>query len=250
MKRLDGRVALVTGVSRQISIGAAVVQRLHAEGATVVAAGWPAHDEERDYEVGVSLPVTPMEADFADPTAAVRLVDGVVAMHGAIDIVVAAHARASHGGLDEVEVDELDRSFAVNVSAVLQLAKRFVAVHRPRDASPPVGRMLWFTSGQQIGPMDDEMIYATTKAALYGITPSLSKALADGRIIGNCINPGPVDTGYAEGAVHAKVASMFPDGRWGTPEQMAEFIAFLLSDAGSVIRGQVLDVENGFDRSV
>jgi len=197
----------------------------------------------------VDLPADPIAVNLADPAAAGRLVDEVVMRHGRLDIVVATHARSSRGGLAELDAAESELSLAVNLSAVLLLAQRFASVHEPRDGVPPVGRMLWFTSGQQLGPMSDELIYATTKGALYGITASLADSLANSQIIANCINPGPVDTGYASGDVHAAVASMFPDGQWGTPEALAEFIAFLVSDAGAVIRGQVLDVESGFDRS-
>ena len=68
------------------------------------------------------------------------------------------------------------------------------------------------------------------------------------RIVANCINPGPVDTGYADGEVHDTVAAMFPDRRWGTPDDVANLAAFLVSDEGSWIRGQVIDSEGGFDR--
>ncbi len=80
------------------------------------------------------------------------------------------------------------------------------------------------------------------------MTPSLAKALADHRIIANCINPGPVDTGYASGELHQWVAGRFPDGRWGRPDDIADLVEFLVGERGSWLRGQVLDAEGGFDR--
>jgi 3-oxoacyl-[acyl-carrier protein] reductase len=77
---------------------------------------------------------------------------------------------------------------------------------------------------------------------------SIDRALATSGIIANCINPGPVDTGYAEGDVHSRIAGMFPDGRWGSPADIADVVGFLVSDEGAWIRGQVLDVEGGFYR--
>ena len=70
-----------------------------------------------------------------------------------------------------------------------------------------------------------------------------------GRIIVNCINPGPVDTGWAGDELHPRVAEMFPDRRWGTPRDVANLVAFLVSDDGTSIRGQVIDAEGGFTRT-
>ena len=96
--------------------------------------------------------------------------------------------------------------------------------------------------------MDGEIAYAVSKGALHQMTRSIDHALAPSRIIANCINPGPVDTGYASGAVRASIADRFPDRRWGTPDDIANVVAFLVSDEGAWIRGQVVDAEGGFDR--
>jgi 3-oxoacyl-[acyl-carrier protein] reductase len=250
-RRLDGRVALVTGVSRPIGIAATVAQRLDALGATVVATGWPPHDAEMPWgeQALEPLPFEVARHDLEDPAVPAALVDEVVELHGRLDIVAAVHARSSHASLDEVVADELDRCWAANVRSVVLLAQRFAQRHVSVPSSePPVGRMLWFTSGQHLAPMDGEIAYAVTKGALHQMTRSIDHALSRSRIIANCINPGPVDTGYADGDVHAAVASRFPDGRWGTPSDIADVVGFLVSDEGAWIRGQVLDVEGGFRR--
>jgi 3-oxoacyl-[acyl-carrier protein] reductase len=244
-------VALVTGVSRSVGIGAAIARRLHALGATVVATGWPPHDAEMPWgeDPVDELPFPLDRHDLEDPVAPAALVDEVVERHGRIDVVVAAHARSSSHDLAGVTAEELDRCWAVNVRGIVLLAQRFADRHEPAPADqPPVGRMLWFTSGQHIGPMDGEIAYAVSKGALHQMTRSLDHALSASRIVANCINPGPVDTGYADGQIHSMVASWFPDGRWGTPDDIADVVAFLVGDGGSWIRGQVLDVEGGFDR--
>jgi 3-oxoacyl-[acyl-carrier protein] reductase len=250
-RRLEGRVALVTGVSRPIGIAACVAQRLHDLGATVVATGWPPHDSEMPWG---SQPLDPFafevgEHDLADASVPGALVDEVVERHGRLDIVAAVHARSSSQSFDEVTADELDRCWAANVRSVMLLAQRFAHRHVSIPSSePPVGRMLWFTSGQHLSPMDGEIAYAVSKGALHQMTASIDHALSTSRIIANCINPGPVDTGYADGETHARIAAMFPDGRWGTPDDIADVVAFLVSDEGAWIRGQVLDVEGGFNR--
>jgi 3-oxoacyl-[acyl-carrier protein] reductase len=248
---LAGRVALVTGVSRSVGIGAAVASRLHHLGATVVGTGWAPHDAEMPWgedPLG-SMPFPVGRHDLEDPDVPAALVDEVVERHGRLDIVVAVHARSSGNPLASVTVDELDRCWAANVRSVVLLAQRFAERHEPAPAgTPPIGRMLWFTSGQHLGPMDGEIAYAVSKGALHQMTRSVDHALAASRIVANCINPGPVDTGYLDGDLHEWVARRFPDGRWGTPEDIAEVVAFLVGDGGGWIRGQVLDVEGGFDR--
>jgi len=248
---LAGRVALVTGVSRPLGIGPAVATRLHALGATVVGTGWPPHDEEMPW-ASVPLPAQPFGVgrhDLEDPEAPAALIDDVVERHGAIDIVVAVHARSSHGSIAEVTAAELDRCWAANVRSVVLLAQRFAACHVPAPPDErPRGRMIWFTSGQHLAPMDDELAYAVSKGALHQMTRSVDHALGGHRIVANCINPGPVDTGYAPAAARAAIAQMFPDRRWGTPADVADLVAFLVGDEGSSIRGQVIDAEHGFDR--
>ncbi len=77
---------------------------------------------------------------------------------------------------------------------------------------------------------------------------SVNRALESSRIVANCINPGPVDTGYATGDMHKAVSAQFPDQRWGTPKDIADLVEFLVTDSGGWIRGQVIDAEGGFDR--
>lgn len=247
---LTGRVALVTGVSRPGQIGPAIVHRLLDAGATVVATGWPPHDAEMPWGAGeIALPIEVRRDDFDDSDAPAAVVDAVIAAHGRLDIVIAAHARSAQASFAQVDADELDRCWRVNVRSTVLLAQRFAAVHEPAPiGSVPTGRMIWFTSGQHIGPMDDEIAYAVSKGALHQMTASIDHALAPSRIVANCINPGPVDTGYADAAARAVVGAMFPDRRWGTPDDVANFVGFLVSDTGAWIRGQVLNSEGGFDR--
>lgn len=248
--KLDGRVALVTGASRRIGIGIAVAERLQRMGATVFATGWPAHDDEMPWgrdaeELGFEV----ASHDLSSPSGPAELADEVVDRHGRLDIVIAVHARSSEQTLQTLTADELQRSWTANVQSVVLLAQRFLHHHAPVAAPTlPTGRMIWFTSGQHLGPMEGTLAYAISKGALQQMTASLSQALAVGRIAANCINPGPVDTGWADDETHRAVAERFPDGRWGTPEDVANLVAFLVSDEGSWVRGQVLNSEGGFNR--
>jgi 3-oxoacyl-[acyl-carrier protein] reductase len=245
---LDGTIALVTGVSRTTGIAAAVAHRLHASGATVVASGWPPHDDEMPWGSGPT-PAWPFPVgrhDLEHPDGPAALIDEVVDLHGRIDVVVAVHARSSSTSFADVGANELDRCWAANVRSIVLLAQRFAARHTP--TAPSSGRMIWFTSGQHLAPMDGEIAYAVSKGALHQMTGSLAHALADVGIVANCINPGPVDTGWADVPTHDAVSRRFPDGRWTSPDQIADLVRFLVSDAGGVLRGQVIDAESGFDR--
>jgi len=254
MSPLDGRVALVTGVSRPLGIGSGVAQRLHSLGATVFATGFTPHDAEMPWGVQPldDLGFDVHHHDLEDPATPAALIDEVIDSHGRLDIVAAVHARSSDRGLADVTADELDRCWNANVRSIVLLAQRFAAVHQPApSADRPTGRMLWFTSGQHLGPMDDEIAYAVSKGALHQMTASINHAVSASRIIANCINPGPVDTGWAVGdrsSALDQVAQMFPDGQWGTPDSVADLVAFLVSDEGAWIRGQVLNSEGGFNR--
>ncbi|MEO1058579.1 MAG: SDR family oxidoreductase [Actinomycetota bacterium] len=245
---LTGRVALVTGVSREVGIAAAIVRRLQAAGATVCASGWPPHDDEQPWDATpADLPIDVARDDLADPAVPAEIIDRTIDAHGRLDIVVATHARSSDVDLAHSSATELDLCWAVNVRSVILLAQRFAAVHEPapNDAAPR-GRMIWFTSGQAHGPMHGELPYAVTKAALHQMTATVAAALAPTGIIANCINPGPVDTGYADDALLEAAAERFPDGRWGTPDDIANVVALLAGDELAWLRGQVIDVDGGF----
>lgn len=250
---LHGRVALVTGVSRRRGIARAVAGRLRAAGATVVATGWRPHDGETTWGADPA-PLTADdiadevgEHDLEAPDAPAALVDEVVDRHGALDILVAAHARSSSQGLADVTAAELDRCWAANVRSVVLLAQRFSERH---DPSRPGGRLLWFTSGQHIAPMGGEIAYAATKGALHQITRSVADLLIDRGIVANCINPGPVDTGWAPADLHTAVARRFPAGRWTSPDDIAGVVDLLVRDEAAAIQGQVIDAEAGFRRWV
>lgn len=104
------------------------------------------------------------------------------------------------------------------------------------------------TSGQDLGPMRDEVTYAASKGALASITRTLADHLTDQMITLNTINPGPVNTGYAPPEVHETVLHRFPAARWGVPDDPARLVAWLVSDDAAWITGQIINTEGGFRR--
>jgi 3-oxoacyl-[acyl-carrier protein] reductase len=180
-------------------------------------------------------------ADFADPSTPSLVVQTAQERFGRVDILVANHARSASQSLGTLTAEELDRCFAVNVRATLLLIQAFAARH---DGAPG-GRVIYFTSGQHLHPMPDELPYIASKGTLQQLTTSLAAALTPGGITVNCINPGATDTGYASAEEVAAVAARHPQGRWSTPEDAARLIAWLCSDEGAWITGQVLVSDGG-----
>jgi 3-oxoacyl-[acyl-carrier protein] reductase len=259
MQRLDGRVALVTGVSRRVGIGFAIARRLLDEGASVFCQSWSPHDAEQPWGAdplgadgvvdALGAPegrVAHLELDLAEAANAGRLVSSAAARFGHVDVLVANHARSSAQALEEVTAEELDLCWAVNARASVLLVQAFAAQHDGR----PGGRVVLFTSGQHRAPMSRELPYAISKGAIQQMTLSLSDALADRGITVNTVNPGPVDTGWASPELAAQVGRALPRGRWNAPDEVAAVVAWLVSDDAATLTGDVVDAEAGFRRWV
>ena len=255
---LSGRIALITGASRRAGIGFGIAQRMLAQGASVVVHSWSRHDAEQPWGAdtagaqgviealgGESDRLRSVEADFADPEAPRRVVEFAVEQFGALDILVANHARSALGTLHSLTAADLDRAWAVNARAVVLLVQAYADRH---DDARPDGRVVLFTSGQHLAPMADELPYAISKGAVHQMTRSLADALADRAITVNAINPGPVDTGWASEADRERLRSAFPRGRWGTPADIAAIVSWLTGPDSAWITGQVINAEGGFRR--
>jgi 3-oxoacyl-[acyl-carrier protein] reductase len=248
---LKGRVALVTGVSRRKGIGFAIARHLAAAGAEVFVQSWTAFDASMPWgadEIDAVLAelreigrVEHLAADFLLPDTAQQVVESAQKTFGHIDILVANHAYSVDAHLHELTAETLDRHLSVNVRGTLLLAKAFAAQHDGRRG----GRFLMMTSGQEISPMTETIAYAASKAAIQGITFTLSAELIKRGITVNTIDPGATDTGWANPELYEMVKNEQPLGRWGTPDDAARLIAWLCSDDAQWITGQVIHSRGG-----
>jgi 3-oxoacyl-[acyl-carrier protein] reductase len=259
---LFGRAALVTGVSRRAGIGYAIARRLAALGASLFLHQYAPHDREQpwgedpggpqavargvhDAAADADAHVRWLLADLALPGAPAELIDAAVAACGHLDILVCNHARSGGDGpLGTLDAQMLDGHWAVNTRSTILLTQAFAAQHDGRAG----GRVIFLTSGQDLGPMTGEVAYAASKGALASITKTLADQLADQRITLNAVNPGPVDTGYATPEAREAVRRHFPLGRWGHPDDPARLIAWLVTDEAAWITGQVINSEGGLRR--
>jgi 3-oxoacyl-[acyl-carrier protein] reductase len=241
---------VVTGVGTEASIGFATVHALHAQGAAVLAhLGRPFDGSDLEDRGTVARRLSALgdrvhicRRDLADPTAPGELVDLAVRNFGRIDIVVAAHAESSEGAVAEVTATTLDHCFAVNTRATILLAKSFLEYWTGASG----GRLIFFTSGQDLGPMPGEIAYVASKGAVHQITRTVAAEVAHLGITVNTINPGPTDTGWASAEVKAELLGRLPMGRWGTAEDAARLVSWLASDDGAWITGQVISSDGGF----
>lgn len=262
---LRDRTAVITGVGRSRGIGFAVASRLARAGANLFVQHWSPHDAEQPWgaedpadvvaalteQLAPGARIADLSLDLAEPAAPTELVATAADRLGHLDILVCNHARSGGDGpLAEQTVDTLDGHWAVDARSVLLATKEFAARHDGRDG----GRVVWLTSGQALGPMSGEVAYAAAKGALVGALPTVAADLVDRGILLNAVNPGPVNTGYLDDATTdrpealAWIRANFPLGRVGEPDDPARLIAWLVSDEGRWIVGQVLDSEGGFRR--
>lgn len=262
---LTGQTALVTGVSRRRGIGYAVAVRLASLGASVFIHHHRPHDERLPWggddldEVrgGVRAALVgdaamgDAGADLTDASTIPRLVDDAFALTGGLDILVCNHARSGDdGSILDMTPERLDAFWDTNTRSTLLLTAEFArrrsgardsAPLRPGDPVPfegpfsqPRGRVFWMTSGQVEGPMPGEVAYATSKAALAGVTKTVAQELMRIGIALNTINPGPVNTGYLDEETTDRALdalderfSTLPFGRVGAPSDPAHLIGWL-----------------------
>ncbi len=265
MGTLTSRSALVSGVSRRQGIGFATASRLLQAGASVAIQHWSPHDAEQPWgaedvedlvadlaaHAADGATVVDIAANFVDDDGPGRVVSRAVDAFGHLDILVCNQAVSGHDGtLAEIGIPDLELHWKVNARATLLMTQAFAAQHDGR----PGGRVVWLTSGQQLGPMPDEIAYATSKAALAGVTASVAAELIRRRIGLNTVNPGPVNTGYLDDGVLlnadrlAEIRQRFPLGRFGEPDDPARLITWLVSDDAAWVVGQVISTEGGFER--
>lgn len=282
---LLGKTALVTGVSRRKGIGFAVARRLAELGADVFIHHFSPHDARQPWgadnlaEVRSGIVSAQREGaafgdlslDLAEPAAADTLVVAAAALTGRIDILVCNHARSgADGSIFDATPEVLDGHWQVNTRSTLLLTRAFAehfsghrasAPLRPGERSTPpgpvdefaTGRVIWMTSGQLHGAMRGEVAYATSKAALAGVTPTVASELLPWGIILNTVNPGPVNTGYLDQETTDRPLDEIeravrgtPFGRFGRPTDPARLIGWLATDEGRWVVGQVLTSDGGF----
>lgn len=240
---LTGRTALVTGGSR--GIGAATARRLAREGADVAVTYLHGRDQAEALVkeiVASGRRALAIPADSAAPNDVTAAVDRTAAEFGRLDILVNNAGIFPMGPIDGLTVEEIDRTLAIHVRAVLLATQ--AAVRHMSDG----GRIVNIGSNlaEQV-PFPGITLYATSKSALSGLTKGLARELGGRGITANLVHPGPTATdmnpadGETADAQRARTALQ----RYSEPEDIAATVAHLVGEGGRNITGAAITVDGG-----
>ncbi|MDB5969668.1 MAG: 3-oxoacyl-ACP reductase [Hydrocarboniphaga sp.] len=238
-RRLAGRRAFVTGGSK--GIGAAIVRRLVAEGASVV---FSAQDMKMADALAAEIGATAIRLDVTDLAAT----HSAVTTSGPFDILVNNAGQDQHAYFTNTTMDEWRHLLAVNLEAV------FATTHAalPAMQAARFGRII--NIGSEAGRLGSKggAVYAAAKGGVIAFTRSIARENGRRGITANVIAPGPVDTPLLRKGLESggdklleamKGATLLY--RLGTPDEVAAALAFLASDEAGFITGETLGVSGG-----
>lgn len=249
-KSLAGKVALVTGSSR--GIGAAIAKRLAADGAAVLV--HYANSPDRAKAVAEEITAAGGEADIvgADLTALdgpaklVAQLDGAFGgkFAGKLDILVNNAGMGGYGSLVDSKEEDFDAMYTLNVRSVFILAREGAKRMVPNGW----GRIINIGSTLGEAVLFPNMgLYSGTKFAVRGMTKGWSRDLGPTGVTVNAVQPGSTDTDMnpADGASAEFQKAFISVGRFGTPAEIAEAVAFLAQPAAAFINGECITVDGG-----
>ena len=244
-KKLEGKIALVTGGST--GIGLATAQRFVAEGAFVYITGRrPAELDAALQTIGAG--VAAVRADSSNLADLDRLYAQIKEEKGRLDVVFANAGGGEFAPLGSITEEHYDKTFNTNVKGLL------FTVQKALPLIPDGGSIILNASIVSIKGMPAFSVYSATKAAVRSFARSWTNDLKDRKIRVNVVSPGPIETPGVTGLAQneeqrkellAQLTAMVPLGRVGQPDEIAKAAVFLASDDASFVAGIELFVDGG-----
>ena len=249
MKKLEGKVAVITGGTS--GIGLATAQRFVSEGAYVFITG------RRQSELDAAVKqigknnnnVTGVQGDVSNLADLDRLYATVKEQKGRIDILFANAGVGELAPLGEITEAHFDKTFGINVKGLLFSVQKALPLFQDGGGSIILNASIASSKG-----IEALSVYSATKAAVRSFARSWTVDLKHRKIRVNAISPGPIDTPGACGLVQgekqieqfkASQVAAVPLGRIGSPDEVAKVVSFLASDESSFITGIELFVDGG-----
>jgi len=245
---LSGKIALVTGASQ--GIGAEIARVLQSAGATVVLnhPGFPNTTQDAD-QLAAELNASRMQsavviaADISQPQQVQSMMAAIKTQFGGLDFLVNNAAIIKDRSIAKMSLEEWDAVIDVNLSGVFYGCKYAMEIMREH------GSIVSFGSIAAIQGFFGQANYASAKAGVQAMMRVLSREAARKNIRANAIAPGVIETSMAATIpeeVRAEMLKNVPLGRFGTTEEVANVVLFLLSPLSSYITGQTIEINGGW----
>lgn len=248
MSDFKGKTAVITGAAQ--GIGLACARMLHERGARVVLADILAQDGQKA-AADLGMRAMFVETDMRDLSSVEAMVQVTKDRFGGVDILVNNAAVALNGVVDEIEEDRWNAVIDLNLSGVWRGMKACVPLMRAAGG----GSIVNMSSVQGSRAFKGWPAYAAAKGAINALTVQTSVDLAPAGIRVNAVAPGTIltpmnETIFADlpdggASLKEEWNRAHPIGRFGYPDEVAEAVCFLASDAGSFITGEILRVDGG-----
>src|SRR5215218_4441953 len=249
MKKLEGKVAAITGGSS--GIGLATAQRFISEGAHVFITG------RRQSELDAAVKqigknnnnVTGVQGDVSNLADLDRLYATVKEQKGHIDILFANAGVGELAPLGEITEAHFDKTFGINVKGLLFTVQKALPLFQDGGGSIILNASIASSKGAEA-----LSVYSATKAAIRSFARTWTVELKHRKIRVNAISPGPIDTPGFNGLalseeqieqLKTSIVSTVPMGLMGSPDEVAKAVSFLASDDSSYVTGIELFVDGG-----
>lgn len=240
MKSLSGKVAVVTGASS--GIGRAIAERIAEEGAIVVVNYSKSSDKAQEVVVGIQAKggkAVAVQADMSRVVDARRLIADTIKQFNRLDILVNNAGKFMPKPLEETTEEDFDGVIALNAKGP------YFAMQEAVKALKDGGRIVNVSTGGTQLNFPGATAYLGSKAALEQYTKGLAQELAPKGVTVNCVSPGFTETGMMTEEYRQIGIQLTPMKRLGVPKDIADVVAFIVSEEARWLTGQTIQVGGG-----